>query len=305
MANGREKVNEIDIEHKAHLTAVGQGDGSLADIAGTALILAALDRPGVSFQKYEHHLKILALDLDAEGGNETPASARAEALAATLYDRHEYTGNEDYYDDLQNANLMSVIDTRRGLPISLSILYMHAARSQGWHVEGLTFPGHFLIRLSGAGPMDGRVILDPFSRGKIMDARGLRQLVSKTSSSDVDLKPDYYQPVTDREILIRLLDNIKIRCLKVSDMGQAITILSRQVLIDPDEIQHHYELGMLLAHVGKDDQAREYLTYCLTQSEKFERNDLIEQQVINTLKSLDKQTHEACGGIVLRLPEKE
>lgn len=138
-----------------------------------------------------------------------------------------------------------------------------------------------------------------------MDARGLRQLVRKTSSSDVDLKPDYYQPITDREILIRLLDNIKIRCLKVSDMGQAINILSRQVLIDPEEIQHHYELGMLLAHVGKDDPARECLTYCLTQSEKFERNDLIEQQVINTLKSLDKQSHEDRGAIVLRLPEKE
>lgn len=289
----------------AHLKTVGDGDGSLSDIAHTALILASLDRPGVSFQKYEHHLEILALDLGNEALDSDSALDRAGALAAVLHDRHEYSGNEEYYDDLQNANLMSVIDTRKGLPVSLSILYMHAARAQGWHIEGLAFPQHFLIRLSGANPADGQVIIDPFGGGRILDARDLRSLIQKFSNSDADLRPEYYEAITDREILVRLLNNIKIRCLKVSDLGQAINILSRLVMIDPPEIQHHYELGMLLAHVGKSDLARVSLNYCLDHSEKFEQNDLIEQQVINTLKSLDKQDLDDQGGTILKLPDTE
>ncbi|MBL4819350.1 MAG: hypothetical protein JKY15_09055 [Deltaproteobacteria bacterium] len=121
----------------AHLTAVGEGDGALADIGLTALILASLDRPGVSFQKYEHHLKILNLDLQGQNMQSDSAMDRAQALVGVLNGNHDYTGNEEYYEDLQNANLMSVIDTRKGLPVALCILYIHAARGQGWHIEGL------------------------------------------------------------------------------------------------------------------------------------------------------------------------
>ena len=309
MANGRKSVIEENRDTTEHLKSVGEGEGSLADIGYTALILASLDRPGVSFQKYEHHLKILALDLEAEALESSTAVDRGRALASVLHGRHEYTGNQEYYEDLQNANLMSVIDTRKGLPVSLSILYMHAARAQGWHIEGLAFPQHFLIRLYGAEPRDGQVILDPFNDGEILDARDLRNMIQKFSHAEADLKPDYYTAISDREILVRLLNNIKIRCLKASDLGQAINILSRLVMIDPQEIQHHYELGMLLAHVGKEDLARESLNYCLDHSEKFTQNDLIEQQVLNTLKSLDKlakENHsENHGDNILQLPETE
>lgn len=273
-----------------HLKAVGSGDGSLPDIAFSALILASMDRPGIALQKYKHHLKILCLDLEGEKLTSGSAKARAKALSSVLHVRHEYKGNEEYYDDLQNSNLMSVIDTRKGLPVSLSILYMHVARSQGWHIEGLKFPGHFLIRLNGEDlSKDGQVIIDPFNRGKILDARGLRKLIQKTSNSMAELRPEYFEAISDRAILVRLLNNIKIRCLKASDLGHAINILARLVMIDPQHMQNHYEMGMLLAHVGKNDLARETLNYCLEHIEKIEKNDLIEQQIINTLTDLDKQ----------------
>ena len=76
----------------------------------------------------------------------SPASEPAEILA----ERHRLLGDDQTYDDLENANLISVIDRRRGLPVALSILYIHAARRQGWPVEGSNFPGHFLIRLAAA-----------------------------------------------------------------------------------------------------------------------------------------------------------
>lgn len=292
------------IDHIKYLKAVGGSDDPLANIGYTTLVLASLDRPGVSFQKYEHHLKILGLDLMGELIRSDSAYDRAQALTAVLHGRHEYTGNEEYYEDLQNANLMSVIDTRKGLPVALSILYMHTARTQGWQIEGLSFPGHFLIRLYGADRTGGDpVIIDPFHDGKILDARDLRNMIHEFTGDEAKLFPGYYEAVTDREILVRLLNNIKIRCLQVSDLGQAIEILTRLVMIDPAFMQHHYELGMLLAYVGKNGPARERLLYCLDQLNKLERNDLITQQIINTLKNMDEVDLEKQGSNIVKLPK--
>jgi len=288
----------ISKEDREHLEAVGRGDGTLDTIAATALVLASLDRPGISFQKYDHHLKILALDLAAEVLMSDSAADRAEALRKVLHDRHDYSGNRDYYDDLQNANLMSVIDSRKGLPVALAILYIHAARHQGWQIEGLRFPRHFLIRLYGAG--GDQVIIDPFDDGRVMEAQDLRRLIQRFSGDGADLRPDYYQAVTDRDILVRLLDNIKTRCLKANDLGQTINILARLVLITPDDIHYHYELGMLLAHVGKTEPACQRLRHCLDNIEKFDQNDLIRQQIINMLQDMEKRDNN-----IVKLPEAE
>ncbi|MCF8473821.1 MAG: transglutaminase-like domain-containing protein [Emcibacter sp.] len=296
-------TNEKDIRQ---LKAVGTGDGSIKNIAYVALILASLDRPGVSFQKYEHHLEILALDLFAENHGLNSAKERAGALSTVLFERHDYTGNVDYYDDLQNANLMSVIDNRKGFPITLGILYMHAARSQGWHVEGLNFPKHFLIRLYGkSSQSDGQVIIDPFNEGKILEAQDLRNILKNSDDEGDALIPKYYDVLSDRDVLVRLLNNIKIRCLKVSDLGQTINILERLVVIDPKQMIHHYELGMLLAYVKKNAMAKKLLTYCMSNIDKFEPNDLIEQQMINALADIEKQEQENQKSNVYKLPDVE
>ncbi|NOZ41781.1 MAG: hypothetical protein GXP02_01220 [Alphaproteobacteria bacterium] len=287
-------MSVIAADYRERLTAVGVGDGRVDNIAAMALVLAALDRPGISFQKYDHHLKILGLDLAAEKLVSEMAADRARALSNVMHGRHDYSGNRAYYDDLQNANLMSVIDSRKGLPVALAVLYIQTARSMGWPVEGLKFPRHFLIRLYGVN--SSQVIIDPFNDGKIMDARDLRRLIQEFTGAEATLRPEYYQPVTDREILVRLLDNIKVRCLKASDLGQTISILSRLVLINPGNMHYHYELGMLLAHVGKNEPAIHRLRHCLDNIEKFDQNDLIRQQIVNMLQDMATDN-------IVRLPE--
>ena len=86
--------------------------------------------------------------------------AQADALAAVLAEGYGYAGDTLTYEDLQNANLMRVIDRKKGLPVALGILYIHAGRAQGWDIAGLAFPGHFLVRIEGRGE---RRILDPFA----------------------------------------------------------------------------------------------------------------------------------------------
>ena len=117
------------------------------DLAEAALALASFDRPEVALKPYRQHLSQLARDVAAftedDGATDAALEPQVEALGTILADRYGYVGDTVTYDDLQNANLMQVIDRRRGLPVALGILYIHAARAQGWEIHGLSFPGHF------------------------------------------------------------------------------------------------------------------------------------------------------------------
>ena len=137
-------------------------------------------------------------------------AARARALNEIILLKHGYSGDELTYDDVQNANLIRVVDRRKGLPVALGILYLHAARAQGWDSVGLAFPGHFLIRLSD-GPE--RLIIDPFHGGRICDAASLRELLKAMAGQDVELTPRITRRCPDRDVLLRLQNNIKSRLL--------------------------------------------------------------------------------------------
>lgn len=263
--------------------------GDLAEedinLAETGLILGSLDRPGVSLQKYYHHLEILKLDLESVGHNAKTAQERAEALVEVMFERHDYDGDEKFYDDLQNVNLLSVIDRRLGLPISLGILYMHAGKSNGWRVEGVNFPAHFLIRVYGDSD---QVILDPFHGGKILDAHDLRELIGTISGGSNQLEQWHHAPLGNRAILVRLLNNIKIRCLNLSDFDLAMNALRRTIHIDPNNIIHKFELGMLQIHTRSVDEGKQNLLDCLDYMDDNidANNDEMRSQILNTLKEM-------------------
>src|ERR1700720_2761801 len=162
-----------DPEICAHfLRDLGASGERILPIAEAALALASFERPRVGPSRYREHLQLLARDVGRHAGAAGDLAARAHALNEIILLKHGYSGDELTYDDLQNANLMRVIDRRKGLPVALGILYLDAARSQGWDAVGLGFPGHFLVRLSDGG---GRLILDPFHGGRVLDAVALRE----------------------------------------------------------------------------------------------------------------------------------
>jgi regulator of sirC expression with transglutaminase-like and TPR domain len=132
--------------------------------------------------------------------------ARVGALIQVIADDLGYRGDELTYDDLQNANLMRVIDRRKGLPVALGILYIHAARAQGWQAHGLNFPAHFLIAVEIAGQ---RAILDPFRGQRIGGAGALRGLLKSMLGEDAELSPAHSATLPNRAVLLRLQNNIK------------------------------------------------------------------------------------------------
>jgi regulator of sirC expression with transglutaminase-like and TPR domain len=234
-------------EAEAILTrTAGQADAAI-DLAEAALALAALDRPQVPLARYRAHLAELAEDVGNEARALEPGVEQALALARVLFERHGYDGDRLTYDDLQNANLMRVIDRRKGLPVALGILMIHAARAQGWGMEGLAFPAHFLVRLESGGD---RLILDPFGGGRILGSAELRELLKEVAGEGAELKPSHYEPVGNRAVLLRLQNNLKTRLIQERKLEAAGRVLARMLVFAPDEPQLWREAGMIEARLG-------------------------------------------------------
>jgi regulator of sirC expression with transglutaminase-like and TPR domain len=140
-----------------------------------------------------------------------------------------------------------VIDRRKGLPVTLGILYIHAARAQGWSAVGLNFPGHFIVRMEGAGD---RLVVDPFHNGLVRDAAELRELLKLNVGLDAELSPHHYDAVSDRDILIRLQNNIKIRNIRDGRLEQAMDIVRGMLLFAPEIASLWHEAGALNLRLG-------------------------------------------------------
>ena len=235
-------------------------DDADIDVGAAALLLAARGRPGVPLERYRRHLEQLAADVAAiypadDGG----IAAQCEALNQVISRDHGYAGDSQSYDDLQNANLMRVIDRRKGLPIALGILYLDAGRAQGWNIDGLNFPGHFLMRLEQDGE---RIIFDPFNGGKTIEIADMRAQLKATRGDDAELLPEHYAPASNRDILIRLQNNKKVRLLKAKQVAEALAVVEDMLLFSPGSAALWHEAGVLHSHMGNLRAAMDALEHC-------------------------------------------
>ncbi len=235
-------------EAREILRRTGDQPDDEIDLAEAALALGALEMPNSDLDGYRRHIRAIVEDMAAQDAPDGDSlDSRIERLRRVIGERHGYSGDHDTYDDLQNANLLRVIDRRRGLPVALGILYMHAARSQGWSMVGLNFPGHFLVRID-QGP--ARAIVDPFNDGQIRTVVDLRDLLKATAGSAAELEPEHYQPVSNRDVLLRLQNNIKLRHLSAHAVPKALEVLEGMRLFAPHEPALWRETGLLEAHTG-------------------------------------------------------
>ncbi len=245
----------------ARLKNLCAGDGRRLDLLEAALAMSALRRGGpIDLVPLRQHLTSMATDL---ADLVRRRGAAPERLADVIARAYAYRGDSETYDDLQNADLARVIERRMGLPVALSILYLHVARAQGWDAEGLAFPGHFLIRVS----IDGtRNVVDPFHDGQVRDADDLRDLVRRVLGPDAELQPGHFDAVPDRDVLLRLENNIRLRLAKLEDWTGAARSLDRMLAIAPDRAELFFEAGQINTRLDKRRAA-------ITAFERFLRLD--------------------------------
>ncbi|UPG72683.1 transglutaminase-like domain-containing protein [Roseomonas gilardii subsp. gilardii] len=234
-------------EARAALDAAGSLPDPELDLVTVALQFARIDAPEADWQAAQERLSALAreavqaamADPEADGGD---PEARRALLAQVIHGAGGYVGDAESYDDLANANLIRVTERRRGLPVALGILWLHAAEAAGWGAHGIDFPGHFLLGIEGGR---GQVVTDPFSGGQSLGPRELRGLLKAVEGDRAELRPGLLAPMGKRAVLLRLQNNIKLRRLRAGDVAGALSCTEDMLRLAPDAAMLWREAGLM------------------------------------------------------------
>jgi regulator of sirC expression with transglutaminase-like and TPR domain len=209
------------------------------DLARACLMIAEDAYPGLDIERYLGDIERLAIRLRASLPQDCGAEERVIALNQLLFDELGYAGNtRDYYDP-RNSYLNEVIERRTGIPITLSVLYMEVGRRIGLPLEGVSFPGHFLVRLK---LRRGTLMLDPFAGGEPQSEDDLRErlerVIPRGASDPVPVAElpleQFLDPATNRQILARVLRNLKGIYREKDEPGRMLEVLNRMLLLAPD-----------------------------------------------------------------------
>lgn len=246
------------------LCAVGRAADEAIDLAQCGLDLARVglwhERAGVDPAPYLRHLAALT-EAVADYAGPDPAAAdldlRREALTQVIARRYGYgagaADEEDVFEDMEAANLMAVIDRRRGLPVALGLIYMAVCHDLGWLMTGIDFPGRFLVRLEGPGAdgRPGQVILDLFDDCRVLAPPDLRELYKTIAGPEAEVDPLAFVAMPRRSVLLRLQNNIRLRQMKAGDLAGAAETLETMVWIDPGEANLWREVGLVNARLDR------------------------------------------------------
>ena len=245
-----------------YLRKLGEAGDGPHDIAKAALMFSALDHSARPLAPYIAHLHEMAQSARAEMRLAAGTEEAAGVLSSLLAGRYGYDGDRMSYEDPQNADMIAVIDRRRGLPVALGILYLHAARAGGFEAEGLNTPGHFLLRIHRRGQ---EALLDPFNGGAVLDRERLGTPPGMAAHAPADPHP--VQAVSDIEVLLRLQNNLKLRAIQAGGRVRALEIAKRMVLIAPRRPELWLDLARFNESAGALGAAQKAYEACLTLTE--------------------------------------
>jgi regulator of sirC expression with transglutaminase-like and TPR domain len=179
------------------------------NLAEACLLIAADEYPRLDVAACIATLDAMAATVRRRLASDAFPEQQLAALNHHLFSELNFRGNTESYYDRRNSYLNEVLDRRMGIPITLSIIYLEVGRRVGLRLQGVSFPGHFMVLLPLAS---GQLLLDPFSRGKARSEDELRRLLSEVLPADVAarVRPDQFlEPATPREIVARVLRNLK------------------------------------------------------------------------------------------------
>jgi regulator of sirC expression with transglutaminase-like and TPR domain len=220
--------------------AIAQGGSALDDVA---LLVGDWDHPDLDVAHYHRQLDEIAGVVRQATDRETSSMVdRARVVSDVLFARMRFRGNvEDYYDP-RNSFLGQVLDRRLGIPITLSVLFIEVARRVGVLVQGVNFPGHFLVRVADD---DAWRFLDPFGAGRLLDNRDLESLLRQASGPTAALEPALLAAASKRQIVSRLLVNLAGIYGRQDDLPRSLQVLERLAILDPDNPRLVRELSLL------------------------------------------------------------
>jgi len=222
------------------------------DVVTAGLVVASEEYPDLDIPTERLRVEALGKEASARIGALSNPFARLDALRTYLFEELGFRGNDQDYYDPRNSFLNEVLHRRLGIPLSLSILYIEVARGAGLEARGVGLPGHFVVRVDDDGR---RLLVDPYRGGAVISEEDCRQLVSRATGRPDLYSPDLLEGVGPREILGRLLRNLKRIYLAQEDHRRALAVVEKLRRVFPDEATELRDRGFLLAHLDRHGAA--------------------------------------------------
>lgn len=245
------------------------------DLGLGALLIAAETYESLDIDAYLGRIDELAEAARRRLARTERAEHRAVALLDFLFNEKGFVGNRDDYYDRRNSFLNDVIDRRTGIPITLGVLHMEVGRRLALPIEGVGFPGHFLIKFVGAT----EIVLDPFF-GEVLDDAGCAERLKSVLGKDAHLEPRHLRSSGKKEILVRMLGNLKQIHLRAKEFDAALSCSDRILLLTPGLRHELRDRGLLYEQLECYRAAQEDLQQFLALAPDDETADIVRERLI-------------------------
>jgi len=248
------------------------------ELAAPAFLVARIEYPRLDHRPYLDRLEQMgdaAFHFVAKDpGHDGPLAARIDAVNRYLFGELGFAGNREQFDDPRNSCLNEVMDRKKGIPITMALIYIEVARRAGIRSEGINSPGHFLVRcledLHTDNPPEG-LIVDPFHGGAILNEADVRQLLEPHSEAAFD--PALLARATRRQILVRMLLNLKKLYVKMHSFPQARATADALLALQPSSLADLRDRGLLSYHMNDFSHALRDLEAYLKLARLSEQDD--------------------------------
>jgi regulator of sirC expression with transglutaminase-like and TPR domain len=246
------------------------------DLARSALLVAAENDPGLDVEAEMARLDSWAGELGRRLDPSWNNLQRLARLRTFMYEDLGFKGDVQGYYSPSNSLLHSVMSRRLGIPLTLSIVFMEIGWRLGIPFEGVGFPGHFLVRLAGE---PGDLLLDPYDHGVSVHEEDCRRMIELTTGGTVPFDPSMIRSLGKRDMIARLLFNLKTSCLKAGDDRGALSAVERLLLLHPDDPPELRDRGLLLYRMDRYREAREGLRAYLRSRPQALDREVIERHM--------------------------
>ncbi|MSO29371.1 MAG: tetratricopeptide repeat protein [Acidobacteria bacterium] len=237
-------------------------------LAAAALVVARIEYPRLDAELYLARLdgmgdaarRRIQRHVEETGDSSTASCIRA--FNSYLFDDQHFVGNRERYEDPRNSCLNEVLERRTGIPITLSLVYMEVGRRAGLQVDGINFPGHFLVRCPDLSTRGNGLIIDPFHAGAQLSERDCRLLLQKHVGSEVAFSTSLLAPATRPQIVVRMLLNLKRIYVHMRSFPQARDVTELLLALTPSALSELRDRGLLAYHLNDVTAAlRDLQTY--------------------------------------------
>jgi regulator of sirC expression with transglutaminase-like and TPR domain len=213
-------------------------------LAEAALLIAAQEYEGLDERAYQVQLDEMGRGLRARLEEEPRPERAVMALNHYLFQELGFRGNSEQYYDARNSYLNEVLDRRTGIPITLSLVYIEVGRRAGLEVEGVGLPGHFVVRVQT--PARG-MLVDPFHGGTLMSERDCQERLDRIFGGKVKLEPKMLRPCGHKDMIERVLRNLKAIHLRDEDRLRALRVVDLLLALSPGSAEDLRDRGVLYA----------------------------------------------------------